>query len=61
VKARDAAAARTRGGIVRAACAVYARVGFRRASIQAIAREAEVSPVSRSIRPAARSAAGARS
>lgn len=44
MKARAAASARTREGIVRAACAVYARVGFRRASIQAIAREAEVSP-----------------
>jgi AcrR family transcriptional regulator len=41
---RAAAAAHTHGRIVRAACAVYARDGFRAASMQAIAAEAEVSP-----------------
>ena len=44
MKVRAAAAAQTRGRIVRAACAVYAREGFRNASIQAIALAAEVSP-----------------
>jgi AcrR family transcriptional regulator len=44
MKARAAGAAITRERIVQAACSVYARLGFRRASIQAIAREADVSP-----------------
>lgn len=42
--ARAAAMAGTRRRIVRAACAVYARVGFRSASMQAVAQEAKVSP-----------------
>src|SRR5689334_11496701 len=41
---RAASAARTRQRIVTAAVAVYAREGFKNASIQAVAREAEVSP-----------------
>jgi AcrR family transcriptional regulator len=41
---RAAATARTRERIVRAACTVYARVGFRAATFQAIGREARVSP-----------------
>jgi AcrR family transcriptional regulator len=44
MRLRAAAAAETRERIVRAACAVYAREGFRNASIQAIAAAAEVSP-----------------
>lgn len=44
MKLRAAAAAETRGRIVRAACAVYAREGFRSATIQSVAAEAEVSP-----------------
>ncbi len=44
MKLRAAAAAETRERIVRAACAVYAREGFRAATIQAIAADAEVSP-----------------
>jgi AcrR family transcriptional regulator len=42
--ARAASAAKTREGIVRAACAVYARDGFRGATMQAVAQEADVSP-----------------
>jgi AcrR family transcriptional regulator len=42
--ARAAAAAATRERIVRAAAAVYARDGFRNASTQAVARQADVSP-----------------
>jgi AcrR family transcriptional regulator len=42
--ARAASAAKTRERIVRAACAVYARDGFRGATMQAVAHEAEVSP-----------------
>jgi AcrR family transcriptional regulator len=41
---RAASAAATRLRILRAACDVYAREGFRAASIQAVAREADVSP-----------------
>jgi AcrR family transcriptional regulator len=40
---RAAAAEQTRRRIVRAAIAVYAREGFRKASMQSIARQAEVS------------------
>jgi AcrR family transcriptional regulator len=42
--ARAASAANTRQKIIGAACAVYARVGYRAASIQAIAKHARVSP-----------------
>src|SRR5262245_32102846 len=44
MSARAASAAMTRERIVRAAVAVYARDGFRGATMQAIAREADVSP-----------------
>jgi AcrR family transcriptional regulator len=42
--ARAASAAKTRERIVRAARAVYARDGFRGATMQAVAHEADVSP-----------------
>jgi AcrR family transcriptional regulator len=42
--ARAASSAKTRERIVRAACAVYARDGFRNATMQAVAQEADVSP-----------------
>jgi AcrR family transcriptional regulator len=42
--ARAASAAKTRDRVVRAACAVYARDGFRGATMQAVAHEADVSP-----------------
>jgi AcrR family transcriptional regulator len=42
--ARAASAAKTRERIVRAACVVYERVGYRAATMQAVAREADVSP-----------------